>query len=130
MRLGNAHRISAVLTVAAAFLFTTCFATAQEVRHGSGLRPDGKHRGIQDGSAPAERDIQEPNDAFPSHDASRAARTRTNGISWHGGPVMHGTVPVYFIWYGSWSGNTATTILPTLISDLSGSGYEHINTTY
>jgi len=39
-------------------------------------------------------------------------------------------VPIYYIWYGNWSGNTATSLLPTLISDLSGSSYEHINTTY
>jgi hypothetical protein len=53
-----------------------------------------------------------------------------NGISYHGGPVMTGTVPVYYIWYGNWSGNSATTLLPKLVGDLSGSGYEHINTTY
>ena len=53
-----------------------------------------------------------------------------NGICYHGGPVMPGTVNVYYIWYGNWSGNTATTLLPTLVSDLSGSSYENINTTY
>jgi len=59
------------------------------------------------------------------------ARTRTsNGISYHSGPVMTGNVNVYVIWYGNWSGNSATTVLPKLIPDLSGSGYEHINTTY
>ncbi len=54
----------------------------------------------------------------------------SNGINYHGGPVMLGTVPVYYIWYGNWSGNSAMNLLPTLVTDLSGSGYEHINTTY
>ena len=30
----------------------------------------------------------------------------TSGIQYHGGPVMLGTVNVYYIWYGNWSGNT------------------------
>ncbi len=53
-----------------------------------------------------------------------------NGISYHGGPLMLGTPNVYYIWYGNWGGNSATTILPALIPALSGSSYEHINTTY
>jgi len=57
-----------------------------------------------------------------------------NGICYHGGPVMGGNVNIYYIWYGNWSGNTAITLLPTLVNDLSASGvpggYEHINTTY
>src|SRR5512143_1253929 len=27
----------------------------------------------------------------------------SNGINYHGGPVMLGTVNVYYIWYGNWS---------------------------
>jgi hypothetical protein len=54
----------------------------------------------------------------------------SNGISYHGGPVMNGTVNVYYIWYGNWSGNSGTTILTNFISNLGGSSYEHINTTY
>ncbi|HEX9102724.1 MAG TPA: hypothetical protein VF997_10995, partial [Polyangia bacterium] len=56
--------------------------------------------------------------------------TSSNGISYHGGPVMLGTVNIYYIWYGSWAGNSATTILTNFISNLGGSAYEHINTTY
>src|SRR5947209_812697 len=66
----------------------------------------------------------------PISQARPSGGARTNGISYHGGPVMLGAVPVYYIWYGNWSGNSATTLLPTLVGDLSGSGYEHINTTY
>src|SRR5262249_45208665 len=28
------------------------------------------------------------------------------GIAYHGGPIMTGTVKVYYIFYGNWTGNT------------------------
>lgn len=37
---------------------------------------------------------------------------------------------VYFIWYGNWNGNTGVNILPQFISDLSGSSYSQIYSTY
>lgn len=54
----------------------------------------------------------------------------TNGISYHNGPVMLGTTKMYYIWYGDWSGNSATTILTDLANSISGSPYFNINTTY
>ena len=66
-----------------------------------------------------------PNKSRPSRGGSSS-----NGISYHGGPVLYSGVNVYLIWYGNWSGDTATTILPKLISGLSGSPYYNINTTY
>src|SRR5262249_19020140 len=55
-----------------------------------------------------------------------------NGISFHGGDVMTSAqgVNVYYIWYGNWAGNSATTILPDFMSHLGGSPYFNINTTY
>lgn len=53
-----------------------------------------------------------------------------NGIYYHGGPVMTTTKNVYYIWYGNWSGNTATTILTHLAQSIGGSPYFNINTTY
>jgi hypothetical protein len=53
-----------------------------------------------------------------------------SGINYHGGPVLLGTTQVYFIWYGAWSGNSATSILPDLASNIGGSPYFNINTTY
>src|SRR5437762_8465719 len=53
-----------------------------------------------------------------------------SGINYHGGPVMLGTTNVYYIWYGNWAGNTATTILPFLAANIGGSAYYNINTSY
>lgn len=52
------------------------------------------------------------------------------GIGYGGGPVMLGTPDVYYIWYGDWSNDSATTILPDFMSNLGGSPYFNINTTY
>ena len=56
-----------------------------------------------------------------------------NGIYYHGGPVMLGTVHVYYIWYGDWTGNSAKTILTDLANSI-GTGaspsYFNINKTY
>src|ERR1051326_6102965 len=51
-------------------------------------------------------------------------------IKYHGGPVILVTTNVYYIWYGNWSGNTATTILTDLASSIGGSPYFNINVTY
>src|SRR5690349_8294930 len=53
-----------------------------------------------------------------------------NGIDYHGGPVLLGTVNVYYIWYGNWSGDTAVPILTSLAQNIGGSPYFNINTTY
>jgi len=53
-----------------------------------------------------------------------------NGIYYHGGPVMLGTINIYYIWYGSWAGDTATTILDNFAGSVGGSPYFNINSTY
>jgi len=61
--------------------------------------------------------------------SSAGASSSTNGIEYHGGPIIMNP-HVYFIWYGNWTGNTALTILPQFISGLSLSPYFNINSTY
>ncbi len=67
------------------------------------------------------------------HGTLRAAglkRPKGSGIYYHGGPIMLGTVRFYYIWYGDWTGNTATTILADFASNLGGSPYWNIQSTY
>ena len=57
--------------------------------------------------------------------------TTGNGISYHNGPVMRSGVNIYYIWYGNWAQDpTANAILTDLASNLGGSPYFNINTTY
>src|SRR5258708_6316976 len=63
------------------------------------------------------------------------AVTTGNGINYNGGPVLHGTVPIYVIWYGNWNGtgsNTQATVnlVGTFLNSLGGSALELVNTTY
>lgn len=58
------------------------------------------------------------------------ANAGAQGIPYNNGPVMHGTTNVYYIWYGSWSGNSAQTILTDFIQNFGGSAYYNINTSY
>lgn len=77
---------------------------------------------------PLDRSVREPLQLLPAPQP-KAVNTG-NGINYNGGPVMLGPHHVYFIWYGNWSGNTATTILPNLIAGLNGSNYLNTDTTY
>lgn len=57
-----------------------------------------------------------------------------NGIYYHGGTVL-GTDPtqppnIYYIWYGNWSDNSATSILDNLASNIAASPWYNITTTY
>ncbi len=105
------NRTLAVALTAAALVVTVQRAAAQDIR------PDGKGGGII--PAPS---IGGPN---PSALGPKAAN-----ITYHNGPIMTGGITVYYIWYGSWSGNTATTILQDFATNLGGSPYWGINTNY
>jgi hypothetical protein len=82
-----------------------------EVRHEAGehLKPTGKGWGEHDESGWS----------------ARNARTFGNAMLYHGGPVMLGTPNIYYIWYGSWTGNTAPGILTNLAQNFWGSPLQH-----
>jgi Phosphate-induced protein 1 conserved region len=86
----------------------------EQVQDSVDVQPDGKGGGLLSNFAPP----------------SGGAGPSSNGISFHGGPVMTGTTTVYYIWYGNWSGNTGTTILTDWANAIGGSPYFNINTTY
>lgn len=84
--------------------------------------PTGKGWGVPDLSPPAQKG---------GKGGGGGGRTTTsNGINYHGGPVMLGTTNVYYIWYGDWSNNSAVGILNNLAASLGGSPYFNINTSY
>jgi len=56
--------------------------------------------------------------------------TTGNGIINHGGPIMSSGVNVYYIWYGAWAGNAATTILTDLAKSIGGSPLNNTNSSY
>ena len=118
------HASTADFPSALALLLGASFAAWAAPDNGSGngseLAPTGKGIGT----------INHPNNGNGSAKSSGGARPGTNGISYHGGPVMTNSTTVYYIWYGDWSNNTATMILPDLASHIGGSSYFNINTTY
>jgi hypothetical protein len=111
--------------VLAAVLGLTCMGAlaAQTVPHPpGGVVPtgQGKGTGVYRADAPPVADL-----ADLVH-----FKVASNGIDYHaGGVVMHGTVHIYFIYYGSWS-DGAKTILEDWASHIGGSSHFNINTTY
>jgi hypothetical protein len=51
-----------------------------------------------------------------------------SGPAYLGGPILTGTVSVYMLWYGDWSGSPAPALLEDLIRGLSGDAYDDAST--
>ena len=67
----------------------------------------------------------------PGRAVSGGAVATGNGISYHNGPVMTGTVNIYYIWYGNWDQDPqANTILTDWANSIGGSPYMGVNATY
>ena len=112
--------------VSSAFAATIGLAAASMCYAGGVLPADDDEELVPTGKGwgqrvPPGQEKQPPGNAKPQG---------SNGIVYHGGPVILGTTNAYYIWYGNWSGNTATTILTDLASSIGGSPYFNINTTY
>lgn len=56
--------------------------------------------------------------------------TATARITYHGGKVMTGSVHLYVIWYGAWSGKPAVPLLTDLLRGFAFSTYAGTNATY
>lgn len=90
---------------------------------------------IADETTTSSTSQDEQNELVPKHahkvrGEARPSKGSTNGINYNGGPIMTGTTNVHYIWYGNWSGNSATSILTNLAQSIGGSPYFNINTTY
>jgi len=105
-------------------MFTcVCLLNAQVTRNHGQMVPSGKGYGVPANNSGAQGDTV----------------NLGNGINYNGGPIMAGTVNIYFIWYGNWvngphASDSATTVslMDTLFGagGIGGSGYELINSTY
>src|SRR5690348_5582214 len=118
--------MSLKFVIAAALLGVATYMTAQATRE-SELVPTGKGYGVAADHANGNNGNAKP--------TGQSRSSCTNGICYHGGPLMTGTPTIYYIWYGNWGGtgsNSTTTIsiLDSFINNLGGSSYENINTTY
>jgi hypothetical protein len=67
----------------------------------------------------------------PAGQAGKPGNARTNGITYHNGPVMLGSINAYIIWYGDWStAGPRQAIIRNFLGSVGGSNYFNINTTY
>src|SRR5438445_7468033 len=107
------RKLHACLLTLTLLTFATV-SSAQVARSAPDLVPNGKGWG----------------ESVEHSSAGKARPSKGNGITYHGGPVILGTVNVYYIWYGNWAGNSAETILTNLAQSIGGSSYFNINTTY
>ena len=107
--------------LAAGWLFAAWMTTprlvAQEIRGGPITGDDDRSHGRHRRGHPA------------VNNADSVGFTTGNRINYNGGPVLLGTVHVYYIWYGTWDGSSIG-ILSNFASHIGGSQYYNINTGY
>lgn len=106
------------LLAASLFVFSAMTAIAQnDLYHGPDLSPDGRGNRLR---------------GMPPRGQAGGAVVTGNGISYHNGPVMKGTVNVYYIYYGNWASlnPTADAIFTDWAQHIGNSPYYNINTTY
>jgi hypothetical protein len=145
LKLWDAKYISPALTGLAAIIAVSSYfgvasrVTATEVRHpthqhdqGDWLVPTGKGWGQFDSSGMSFFNAQKYGRG--NKPGGGGGGGSNNGIWYHGGPVIKGTVNVYYIWYtkdnGSWGGNTTKDILNYFAGSIGDEPYFNINTTY
>jgi hypothetical protein len=61
---------------------------------------------------------------------SVAVASTAHGILYNGGPIMPGTVNIYYIWYGNWTGNSAESILTDWGNNIGSTPNYFVNVSY
>ena len=95
------------LCIAVAVVLSTWAVSAQAAESARVVQPTLQAKQVQ--MVPTGKGFGVPVLATQTGELS-ARRGKGNGIYYHNGPVMLGTVNVYYIWYGNWSGNSAVNI--------------------
>jgi len=112
-----------VLSGLTALMMGACVGAPESGDEGQGVdvAPEGKGTGTLASDADAIGEAKAPT-------GNLGAAT----ISYHSGPVILGTTNVYVIWYGAWSTNNpgANAIVTSFLSNIGGSSWFGINTTY
>jgi hypothetical protein len=113
----------------------TVSATAQVTRDSVSMVPRDSANMV-----PTGKGFAIPDTSAPMSQTTPYIVTTGNGILYHGGPVMPGTVHIYFIWYGNWisgpkksDSQTTVSLLNALYAasgGMGGSPYAKINSTY
>jgi hypothetical protein len=117
-----------VFSAAFILLLPACASTGgEDPADGEGV-PAGKSVPLGAARAPS---AAAANEALAGEEAVGEAQQGLTeaGIQYHDGQVMTGTVGIYYIWYGNWNG-TAKQVLKDLASNIGGSGWWNIETTY
>ena len=71
--------------------------------------------------------------AWSVQSSSVTPLTSSNGIQYHGGPVMVNTVHIYEIWYGNWSTSSTPArqwLVDTFLRGIGGTPYFNTNSSY
>jgi len=124
-------KVTFAFGLAAALVATTAGATTTR-QNTSPAASDNNHQAQGQGQYPELVPTGKGWGKVPGHakGGGHGGGGSNNGIFFHGGPVMTSDVNVYYVWYGDWSGNSATTILTDLADSIGNTPYFDINTTY
>jgi hypothetical protein len=100
---------------------------------GCGAVPEGLAQDDEIGSTDSELKPRNPNGRrLSTIDQTPLSEKRDNWAQFrlHHGPVMVGPVNLYLIWYGTWTGSAARTVVTDVAQNIGTSSYYEMITTY